>query len=202
MWILYHWGTWEGKWSEAIQSCLTLCDPMDCGPPGSLAHGIFQAWILEWVAISFCRESSQPREAPFNIYILNNNVNKNKKNKASSSSARYRFIIVLHKITYLTHLAPVWLYFVLIPCCKWGNWVTERLSSKTKIWTQTIWLQMLYSYHLCYQVWLHHDKYIYSSASNMLGIARQLGYLMSLKLRKYSQEFIDFFGCTMQLAGS
>ena len=58
MWILYHWGTWEGKWSEAIQSCLTLCDPMDCGPPGSLAHGIFQAWILEWVAISFRRESS------------------------------------------------------------------------------------------------------------------------------------------------
>ena len=37
------------------QSCLTLCDPMDCSLPGSSAHGIFQARILEWVAISFSR---------------------------------------------------------------------------------------------------------------------------------------------------
>ena len=35
---------------------------MDCSPPGSSAHGIFQAWILEWVAISFSRGSSQPRD--------------------------------------------------------------------------------------------------------------------------------------------
>ena len=35
------------------QSCLTLCDPMDCSPPGSSIHGILQARILEWVAISF-----------------------------------------------------------------------------------------------------------------------------------------------------
>ena len=35
------------------QSCLTLCDPMDCSPPGSSVHGILQARILEWVAISF-----------------------------------------------------------------------------------------------------------------------------------------------------
>ena len=40
------------KWNEVAQSCPTLCDPMDCSPPGSLVHGIFQAWILEWVAIS------------------------------------------------------------------------------------------------------------------------------------------------------
>ena len=41
--------------------CSTLCDSMDCSPPGSSAHGIFQARILEWVAISFFRGSSQPR---------------------------------------------------------------------------------------------------------------------------------------------
>ena len=34
------------------QSCLTLCDPMDCGPPGSSVHGILQVRILEWAAIS------------------------------------------------------------------------------------------------------------------------------------------------------
>ena len=44
------------------QSCLTLCDPMDCSPLGCSVHGIFQARILEWVAISSSRGSSQPRD--------------------------------------------------------------------------------------------------------------------------------------------
>ena len=42
--------------SEVVQLCLTLCDPMDCRLPGSSVHGIFQARILEWVAISFFRD--------------------------------------------------------------------------------------------------------------------------------------------------
>ena len=46
----------------AAQLCLTLCDPMDCSPPGSSVHGILQARILEWVAIPFSRESSSPRD--------------------------------------------------------------------------------------------------------------------------------------------
>ena len=41
------------------QSCPTLCNPVDCSPPGSSVHGILQARILEWVAIPFSRESSQ-----------------------------------------------------------------------------------------------------------------------------------------------
>ena len=44
------------------QSCLTLCNPLDCSLPGSSVHGIFQARILEWVAISFSRGYSQPRD--------------------------------------------------------------------------------------------------------------------------------------------
>ena len=39
--------------AQSLQSCLTLCDPLDCSPPGSSVHGILQARILEWVAISF-----------------------------------------------------------------------------------------------------------------------------------------------------
>ena len=39
--------------SEVAQSCLTLQDPMDCSPPGSSVHGIFQARVLEWGAIAF-----------------------------------------------------------------------------------------------------------------------------------------------------
>ena len=42
------------------QSCPTPCDRMDCSPPGSSVHGILQARILEWLAIPFSRESSQP----------------------------------------------------------------------------------------------------------------------------------------------
>ena len=44
------------------ESCLTLCNPTDCSPAGSSVHGILQERILAWVAISFSRESSGPRD--------------------------------------------------------------------------------------------------------------------------------------------
>ena len=44
-----------------VQLCLTLCNPRDCNPQGSSVHGIFQTRILEWVAISYSRGSSWPR---------------------------------------------------------------------------------------------------------------------------------------------
>ena len=50
--------------SEVAQSCPTLCDPMDCSLSGSSVHGIFQARVLEWIAISFSRGSSQPGNEP------------------------------------------------------------------------------------------------------------------------------------------
>ena len=55
--ILY--GFWVSHCSVA-QSCPTLCDPMNCSLPGSSVHGILQPRILEWVAISYSRGSSQP----------------------------------------------------------------------------------------------------------------------------------------------
>ena len=48
--------------SKVAQSYPTLSNPMDCSPPGSHIHGIFQARILEWVAIPFSRGSSQSRD--------------------------------------------------------------------------------------------------------------------------------------------
>ena len=50
------------------QSCPTLCDPVDCSPPGSSVPGILQARILQWVAISFSRGSFQPRD--WNPHLL------------------------------------------------------------------------------------------------------------------------------------
>ena len=49
----------------SVQSCVTLRDRMDCSPPGSSVHGILQARMLEWVAISYFRESSWPRDRTF-----------------------------------------------------------------------------------------------------------------------------------------
>ena len=67
--ILYHWATREVLIIIFVnvnvlvtQSCLTLCDPMDCSPPASSVHGILQARILEWIALPFFRVSSWPRD--------------------------------------------------------------------------------------------------------------------------------------------
>ena len=59
------WATREGfeeSQSEVAQLLPTLCDPTDCSLPASSIHGIFQARVLEWAAISFCRGSSWPRD--------------------------------------------------------------------------------------------------------------------------------------------
>ena len=48
--------------SAVSQSCLILCDPMDCSPLGSSVHGILQARILEWIAIPFSRVFAWPRD--------------------------------------------------------------------------------------------------------------------------------------------
>jgi len=48
--------------AKSLQSCLTLCDPIDGSPPGSPIPGILQARIIEWVAISFSRANSLPRD--------------------------------------------------------------------------------------------------------------------------------------------
>ena len=47
---------------SVAQSCLTLCDPVDCSPPGSSVRGVLPARILEWVAMISSRGSSQPRD--------------------------------------------------------------------------------------------------------------------------------------------
>ena len=56
--------------SGVSQSCATLCNPMDCSPLGCLVHGILQARILEWIAISFSKGSSQPRDWTWFSHIV------------------------------------------------------------------------------------------------------------------------------------
>ena len=53
----------KDQWLCSVaQLCLALCNPMDCSPRGSSVHRIIEARILEWVAISYCRGSSEPRD--------------------------------------------------------------------------------------------------------------------------------------------
>ena len=61
--FLYYWfsGFFHFMKVKSL-SRVTLCDPVDCSPPGSSVHGILPARILEWVAISFSRECSRPRD--------------------------------------------------------------------------------------------------------------------------------------------
>ena len=63
-WMEYYIPTcFIGESESAVsQLCPTLCDHMGCSLPGSSVHGIFQAIVLEWIAISFSRGSSQPRD--------------------------------------------------------------------------------------------------------------------------------------------
>ena len=63
--VLKVWSTGVGESeSEVAQSCPTLCNPVDCSLPGSSIHGILQARVLEWVAISFSRDLLYPGIEP------------------------------------------------------------------------------------------------------------------------------------------
>ena len=56
--------------SEVAQLCLTLSDPMDCSPPGSSIHGIFQARVLEWGAIAFSGRYANDTLFPFSFHLF------------------------------------------------------------------------------------------------------------------------------------
>ena len=62
---------WRTKIPHAgmLNLCPALCDSMGCSPPGSFIHGVFQAKILEWIAISYSRGSSQNRDRTHVSYI-------------------------------------------------------------------------------------------------------------------------------------
>ena len=79
------------------QSCLTLCDPMDCSLPGYSVHRILQARILEWVAISFSRGSSQPGIKPRSPWVLQEPWFPSKKLQADSLPPKPQLLLLYSK---------------------------------------------------------------------------------------------------------
>ena len=100
----------KGKESEVAQSCLTLCDPIDCSLPGSSVHGIFQAILLEWIAISFSRGSSQPRDQTRVSHIVDRRL-------PSEPPGKSFFLISLLNFLYLFrgyYSISVWFLFYFL----------------------------------------------------------------------------------------
>ena len=94
------WGICKRSMCSVTQSCPTLCDPMDCSPPGSSVHGIFQARILECVAISSSRGSSRPKDQ---ICIF-----------SVSCIGRH----ILYQIVKITDIVPLPNLQIFVTCCQ------------------------------------------------------------------------------------
>ena len=87
--------------SEVTQSYPTLCDPIDCSLPGSSVHEIFQATVLEWIAISFSRGSFQPRDWTLVSHIVD---------RCFTAWANKKYIkLILFQFSSVQSLSRVWL---------------------------------------------------------------------------------------------
>ena len=102
--ILHKDNSYTFPWSEVKSlSHVRLCNPMDCSPSGSSVHGILQARILEWVAISFSRGFSQPKD----------------RTQISRIAGR-RFNL------WATKEARVFFFFLIFPCFTTKMWLVYR----------------------------------------------------------------------------
>ena len=114
---------WDDKHVVKVaQSCLTLCDPMDCSLPGSSFHGIFQARILKWVAISFSRISSWPRDWTWVSCIVGRHF---------TFWATYKGILLLVSHWVMSNsLQPLDLQHARLPCAfSWQNSISLCTAS-------------------------------------------------------------------------
>ena len=106
------------KENEVAQSCLTLCDPMDCRLPGSSVCGIFQARVLEWVAISFSRGSSQLRDQTWVSRIVGRHFTvwaTREQNKTLSNTETLYFLLFLSFIH--REYFPQWVHNKMFLSC-------------------------------------------------------------------------------------
>ena len=98
--------------AKSFQSCPSLCDSMDGSPLGPPVHGIFQARVLEWIAISFSRGSSRPKDGTWVscivgrcFYCLSHQWRWNKLNKSITKKCKFSLSLYIYTYIYThTHI--------------------------------------------------------------------------------------------------
>ena len=130
------------------KSCPTLCDPMDCSPPGSSVHGILQAGILEWVAISCSRGSSWPRDRTRVSYTAGRFFTTEPPGKPPNHWIAREFLLSnleFHDISQWRRALSTLMHLTLKHC----------MSNPTWVWGPTLWLRkgekQENKHHLCLQ---------------------------------------------------
>ena len=106
-------------WSQIAQSCPTLCDPMDCSLPGFSIHGILQARILEWIAISFSRRSSWPRDWTQVSHLVGRCFNHLSHQGSLKLGTDY------------VYCHPAYLAYMQGTSCKLLGWMKHKLESRS-----------------------------------------------------------------------
>ena len=117
--------------SEVTQSCPTLCNPMDCSLPGFSIHGIFQATVPEWVAISFSRVSSQPRDQTWVSHIAGRCFTLWATREALNLYTRIK---LLTSLCYSTKVFQIWLYTYLYFIFSYSYLASFHFSLRNTIW--------------------------------------------------------------------
>ena len=118
--------------NEVAQSCLTLCDPMDCSLPGSSVHGIFQARVLEWGAIAFW-------------YPIDHKGKERKKRAFTFTHPKSHDLSQLPVTWPLPHHMPL-----LLECASHASQITSRWTRHFSTQSQSVVLLSL-SLNLCWQ---------------------------------------------------
>ena len=138
--------------SSLVPACSRVwlfCDPMDCSPPGSSVHGISQARILEWVAISFSRESSQPRNWTHVSYIGRQILD----HCAIWEAHKYCWLSLNPCISQHFDERTLFLRPSLVHLRKYISLMINLLVLITVLFLQT-WSLWIYSFNYNHQIWI------------------------------------------------
>ena len=134
----------EVRWGEVAQSCPTLCDPVDCNLLGLSVPGILLARILAWIAISFSRGSSRPRDRTrasliggrrFNLWATRIEAYLKGEEAAFAVSSGSKFMLPLKLLKVVYSLITLYVYptFQMVIFCQF-LFLQETLISEMCLW--------------------------------------------------------------------
>ena len=125
--------------SEVAQSCPTPSDPMDCSPPGSSIRRIVQARILEWVAISFSRRSSQSTQMSINWLMSKESELELHNGKLFSYETGNKFMLQ-DQFSSVTQSCPLMSPLPRVCQIMPFSWVVRWDRARGRLWSPTTWI--------------------------------------------------------------